>query len=766
MRANPRPLFVRAVLILTAPWLVADDDVSHVRDVRPILSQKCFACHGPDKSARKARLRLDVRDSAVRVLGGSEPGASELLGRISSNDPDEVMPPPESHKKITPAEANTLRRWIAQGAPYAAHWAFRPPRRPDLPDVEDRDWETNAIDRLVLARIEAQNGHPCSPADPVTLIRRATFDLTGLPPTPDEVDAFLADDSPEAFEKVIDRLITSPGYGEHGAAAWLDAARYADTDGYQNDRYRYQNVWRDWIILALNDGQPFDEFVVEQIAGDMIPGATLMQQIASGFGRNHRINSEAGSIEAEWRAEYVADRVDTLGTMFLGLTVGCARCHDHKYDPISQTEYYRLFAYFNNVPEFGVGPNNGNSPPFIKVPKSWPLLRDEENRKIVPDVMKFQKNTYGGGVVRPKPGGTDTVMVMAELAEPRTTYLLKRGRYDAPDRTRELTPGVPASLDIVPGPKPTNRLELARWLVHPANALTARVTVNGLWQRIFGVGLVKTSENFGSRGEPPSHPLLLDWLAVELVDSGWDVRSLVRKILLSSTYRQASSAARESFIEDPQNRLLARGPRFRLSAFAIRDQSLQSSGLLARKIGGPSAKPYMPPKIWRSISNNKYTQDHGEQLYRRSLYTYWRRTIPPPTMVSFDAAEREVCVIRKDRTNTPLQALTLMNNVAFVEASRFLASRMMREGGEDAESRIAFGFRLTTGRRPDAAESSMLASAHLSFLARFGSAPDAAKKLLAVGEKKRDAAIDPTEHAAMTMLGSLLLNLDETITKE
>jgi len=783
----------------------AKDKVRFNRDVRPILSEKCFACHGPDRRARQADLRLDVRSSALQVIKPGDPKTSELIARITHRDADLAMPPAKTGKRVTAEEAAILKAWIKQGAEYQKHWAFIPPKRPAVPPVRNRKRVRNAIDAFVLRRLEQENLQPSPEADRRTLIRRVTLDLTGLPPTPDEVNAFLNDPSPNAYEKVVDRLLASPRYGEHMASGWLDASRYADTDGYQNDRYRYMSPWRDWVVMAFNENKPYDRFVIEQLAGDMLPNATLKQQIATGFCRNHRINSEDGSIPAEWRVEYVVDRVDTLGTVFLGLTFGCARCHEHKYDPISQEDYYRMFAYFNNVPEWGVGPNNGNSPPFIPVPKSWPNLTPEQNRAVTPAPVKLRRarKTAGNGLKRPQAGKAGTVMVMHEMDKPRPTYLLKRGQYNMPDKSKRLTPNVPDSLNPVSGPPPKDRLELARWLVQPNHPLTARVAVNRYWQQFFGTGIVKTSENFGSQGERPSHPELLDWLAVEFVRTGWDVKAIQRLIVTSATYRQASemasirrqpadssnnqhattserirgltprgspgnpqSAIPNPQLKDPQNRLLWRGPRYRLPAFVLRDQALAASGLLVERFGGPPAKPYMPPKIWRSISNNKYVQDHGANLYRRSVYTYWRRTIPPPTMMNFNSAAREVCIVRTERTNTPLQALTLLNNVTFVEAARFLAERMLREGGSTAEEQLAFGFRLLTGRPPHTGELATLQTAHNTFLRKYRSEPEAAKQLLAVGEAKRDESWDPAEHAAMTMAASLILNLDETITKE
>jgi hypothetical protein len=635
-----------------------------------------------------------------------------------------------------------------------------------LPEVKLQSWPSNAIDYFVLAELEQQQLQPAPRAEKPTLLRRVTLDLTGLPPTLEELDAFLADDSAHAYERVIERLMNSPRYGERMAAPWLDLGRYADTDGYQNDRYRYQHVWRHWVILAFNENMPYDQFLVEQLAGDMLPGATLKQQIATGFCRNHRINSEDGSIPEEWHVENVADRVDTLGTAILGLTIGCARCHDHKYDPLTQREYYQLFAFFNNVPEWGIGPNNGNSPPFVNVPESWPNLSPSEDVAQAPEPVKLSRARVeaGNGLRRPQPGSPRTVMVMCEMDTPRASYLLQRGQYNLADKSQVLTPAVPRYLNVS-AQQPANRLELARWLTSPRHPLTARVAVNRLWQQFFGVGIVKTSENFGIQGELPTHPRLLDWLAISLIDSGWDLRAIQRMILMSSTYQQSSRVSSELATLDAENRLLARGPRYRMHPFMLRDQALAASGLLVERLGGPSTKPYMPPRIWSAISNNTYEQDSGPNLYRRSLYTYWRRTIPPPTMLAFNAAEREVCVVRKERTNTPLQALTLMNNITFVESSRFLAQRMLTEA-DSIPSSIRLGFQLLTSRDPDSREARLLETAYDGFRAEFDSDPRAAKALLQVGERKSTAELEPVVHAAMTMTASLIMNLDEAVTKE
>lgn len=760
-------VFAVVVLSMIAGKPAEAAPIDYARDVQPILSRKCWHCHGPDEQTREGDLRLDTAQGAAQVLQTQPGQVAMLLQRITSADPTEVMPPPDSRKSLTQDEIAILQKWVEQGAFFSKHWAFEPPRKPHTPDED-----LHPIDAFIRQKLEELQIPHSPPAEKVSLIRRATLDLTGLPPTIHEVDEFLADHSPRAYEKLLDRLLASPRYGEHRARPWLDAARYADTDGYQNDRYRYMHAWRDWVIMAFNENKPYDEFLLEQLAGDMLPGATLKQQIATGFCRNHRINSEDGSIPAEWHVENVVDRVDTLGTAILGLTIGCARCHDHKYDPISAKEYYRLFAYFNNVPEWGIGPNNGNSPPFVNVPKSWPDLSPDEDVAQIPEPLELRRarKEQGNGLQRPQAGSPETAMVMHEMEQPRPTYLLTRGQYNTPDQSEVLSPGVPEILNSNGSQKPQNRLELAKWLTGPQNPLTARVAVNRAWQELFGTGLVKTSENFGLQGELPSHPEVLDWLAVTFMESGWDLKQLYKTIMLSETYQQSSRSTPELTARDPENRLLARGPRFRMHPFVLRDSALAASGLLVNKLYGPSVKPYMPPKIWSSISNNKYEQDKGDNLYRRSLYTYWRRTIPPPTMVNFNAAEREVCVVRKGQTNTPLQALTLMNNITFVEASRCLAERMLehslQEHREDERKAITYGFRLLTARPPHETEMDLLLETLQAAQLTFSTEPHLATELLTVGEKARNTNLDPVKHAAMMLVSSVMMNMDEAITKE
>jgi hypothetical protein len=754
-----------AIMCLVSGPLAADE-ISFSSDVRPILAAKCFNCHGFDAGSRQGDLRLDRRDEAEYVFSGA--GDTALFWeRINSDDLEFRMPPPESKEALSLEEIEILNQWLLQGSPYEEHWAFRAPVRPTVPLV-DSEAIRNPIDSFIRARLIKQGMTQSNAADPVTLARRLSQDLHGLPPAANLVEEFANQPSDKAYSDLIDVLMASPRYGEHMAVPWLDAARYADTDGYQNDRYRYMHVWRDWVIHSLNQNMPYDQFVLEQVAGDMLPDATLKQQIATGFCRNHRINSEDGSIPEEWHVENVVDRIDTIGTAILGLTVGCARCHDHKFDPISTKEYYQLFAYFNNVPEWGVGPNNGNSPPFIEVPKSWPNLSEDENVAILPAPLKLRearKGQLGNGLKRPQAGSPQTVMVMHEMKVPRATYLLMRGQFDTPDKSELLTPGVPKVLLSSLAAQPQSRLQFAQWLVDRKNPLTARVAVNRVWQQIFGMGLVKTSENFGTQGELPSHPELLDWLAVELIESGWDIRHIQKLILQSTTYRQSSETTPAREKEDPENRFLARAPRYRLHAFALRDSLLASSGLLVEKIGGVPTKPYMPPKIWSAISNNTYKQGKGKDLYRRSVYTFWRRTIPPPMMVNFNSADREVCVVRKDRTNTPLQALTQMNNIAFVEAARFLAERMI-EHSVDPRIAIEFGFISLVSRKPRNAELILLLEAYSEFEKHYRAQPKAAKALLSVGQKKRNESLELTEHAALTMVASLLMNLDEAITRE
>ncbi len=1039
------------------------------RDVRPILSDACFQCHGPDKAKRKARLHFDVKEGAGETIVPGDPEASELVKRITSLDKTKRMPPPSAAHTLTPRQIDTLKQWIKQGANWQKHWAFLPPQRPAIPKTNSQRkladdlaqaWSRNPIDAFVLARLEAEGLTPTPEADPITLIRRMSLDLTGLPPTPGEVDAFVkeyASAKPQAaVEALADRLLASPRYGERMAQRWLDGARYADTNGYQTDGERTMWRWRDWVIEAFNDNMPFDRFTIEQIAGDMLPKATLEQKIATGFNRNHRGNSEGGVIPEEYAVEYVVDRVDTTSTVWLGLTAGCARCHDHKYDPISQKEFYQLFAYFNNVPERGKAIKYGNSPPYIKSPTREQAKRLQEltamaaakakhfqdfqgelaktqaawemtprgldiidwsyqrglktylpltlgylddpktNRLIMPpgpnpqgltakifdgerfvdagDVGAFSffdKFTVAAWIYPdPKRGGTivsrmvdtdradgyslvlengklhvhlvkrwlddairvetvetvtpdrwhhvafsydgsrvaagvqiyldgklarlkvnlddlnqsfktsepfrvgagggkdkrfvgsiahvriyddvlasadaaalanadpidrivfipapkrspaqahklrsyfldekapvhirrayqemlaardalvrfddslPTTMVMEEMPTPRPTHLLLRGEYDK--KGIRVFPAVPTALPALPKDAPNNRLGLAQWLVSKDNPLTARVAVNRYWQMLFGAGIVRSVEDFGAQGDWPSHPELLDWLAVEFMNptsperklgvgatpglapeaSRWDTKRLLKLIVTSAAYRHSSRVTPALLQKDPDNRLLARGPRFRLAADVIRDQALFASGLLVEKLGGPSVRPYQPGGLAKELTGTEdYEQDHGDKLYRRGLYTFWKRTIAPPAMMNFDAANRETCVVRETRTNTPLQALNLMNDVTFVEAARVLAERVLK-AEKAPEARLALAWRLAAARSPSPPELAILRNALEHHHARYRADRAAALNLVSTGERSPDQKLDIAEHAAYAAVCNMILNLDEVITKE
>lgn len=986
------------------------------RDIRPILSDRCFLCHGPDRSSEQAQesdLRLDDRESAVDcdIFDFDDIDASTILHLVTSSDPDERMPPPGSSKeKLTDAQVDLLKRWIQQGAKYESHWAYLRAERPEVPEVADSNAIANPIDAFVRSSIAANKLQPTEPADRETLIRRVTFDLTGLPPSVTQVNDFVSDPSPidVAYEKVVDRLLASSPYGEQMARYWLDAARYADTSGYQYDFEREQWVWRDWVIHAFNQNMPFDQFAIHQIAGDMLPGATDQTVLATGFNRNHPITVEGGVIDEEYRTEYVIDRVVTTSTVFLGQTFTCSRCHDHKYDPISQKEFYQFYAFFNNVPEKGrngfapkksipsplasevqrqheatlaavnlkfqslefpledwarqlaqdrkatawtplvpqavsskggattrklddqstlitgeipatdeytvqlppsdrevrslrlealTDPSlplssashgfNGNfvltefvveaAPPDapkkfapIKIEsaaadyeqKNFPVSKaidgkrsggsgwavdgntKPENRTAtfllseaispgsrirVSMIFKFGKSHQIGRFrisVSPSEGLEEAhdallavpndqlteiqresltrelvkrygsqaakdllvqiqsaaealaaskkfpeTFVMQEMPTPREAYVLDRGEYDKPRKDDPLVPGVPAALGSLPDDLPPNRLGLAKWLVSRDQPLTARVTVNRFWQQLFGVGIVKTSEDFGSQGEYPVHRELLDWLAVEFMESGWDVKALFKTIVMSNTYRQSSKLTNEAYAADPANRMLARGPRVRLEGEMIRDAALAVSGLLETQLGGPSVYPYHPDGLWLEINNRpNYSTAYPHkktpfQHHRRSMYTFWKRTVPPPSMAAFDAPGREYCVVRRSRTNTPLQAFVMLHDPQFVEAAIHLAARMIHEGGDSVRSQIEYGFELCTSRKPTDSELALLLETQQEQLAHFKDAPDKAEQMLSIGVTPADADLSKGDLAAMAQVGRMLMNLSEFLTK-
>lgn len=776
-------------------------EIDFNRDIQPILAGHCLHCHGPDAATRKAELRLDDSANAMADRGGYRlivPGRideSKLFGRITSDDADEKMPPAGSGQ-LSAHQVELLRKWIAQGAKWGEHWAFVVPNRPSLPKNGDSEWARNAIDSFVKERLEHEGLMPSPMARPEVLLRRVTLALTGLPPTPSDVKKFLADDSPNAYERAVDRLLSSPLYGEHMGLAWLDAARYADTAGYQADWERFMWPWRDWVIDAFNANMPFDQFTIEQIAGDLLPGATLSQRLATGFNRNHRVNDEGGSLDAEFEVEYVVDRVDTTSTVWLGLTMGCARCHDHKYEPISQKDYYRMFAFFNNVPEKGIDGRKGAAKPFIEIPNPSITAKIDELRQQLDDlqtrqatldetsestppktsistVLSSQISELKAAIEKLEPRSVTQVQVMDELPIRRPTYLLVRGQYEHPDKNEVLSPALPRMFSRQTDKATPNRLALAHWLVGSENPLTARVTVNRLWQHHFGIGLVRTSEDFGSRGERPSHPALLDWLATELVRTNWDIKAMHRLIVTSATFQQSSHVSPELIGRDPDNRLLARGPRKRLTGAAIRDQALFVGGLLSSTKGGPAVKPYQPPGLWEELSFGTgktsidfYVQDHGESLYRRSLYTFWKRTVAPPSMSIFDGGGREMCRVSYELTNTPMQALTLQNDVTFVEAARNMASRMALEGGSKIDGQINFGWQLALGRSPGSSELAVLRRTWERYAVHFRNDQEAATRLLSFGESPCDPRLNPAELAAMTMVAQTILNLDETIMLE
>jgi hypothetical protein len=693
------------------------------------------------------------------------------------------MPPPEVGKRLTRAQVELLTRWIDEGATWAEHWSFVKPSRPPVPEVTGFK-VTNAIDAFVADRLRRE-GLTFSPeGDKATLLRRVSLDLIGLPPTLAEQQAFVGDNSPNAYDKLVDRLLASPHYGERMAMLWLDLARYADSDGYHDDTPRVIHQYRDYVIQSFNANKAFDQFTIEQLAGDLIPSATLEQQIGSAFHRLGPTSSEGGADAAEYAAKYAIDRVNTTATVWLGLTLNCTECHDHKYDPFTTKEFYSLFAFFNQVPETPLY-RGSNSPPTIRTPNA------EQQQKLAEfgqDIEALSEkaamatelgDTIGAEDLRKQRAAKEKarddfrnaipeIRVMADVPQRRPTHILVRGDY----RTLgdEVQPAVPALLGSLPAEIPPNRLALARWLVSAQHPLTARVTVNRFWQMVFGTGLVKTAEDFGVRGERPSHPELLDWLACEFMASGWNVKHLMRLIVTSATYRQSSQATDELLTHDPENRLLARGPRFRLPAEMVRDNALVISGLLSPQIGGPSVKPYQPGDLWREFAygddaNKSYVQDHGANLYRRGLYTFWKRSVLYPSFVAFDAPKREVCAAQRSRTNTPLQALVVLNDVTYFEAARVFAQRLMAVKQADPDARISLAFKLALSRPPSAKELAAMRSLYEDACSIYSEDKPSAQKLVSAGEFPRPDC-DPVDHAAWSCVCNAILNFDETLTKE
>ena len=741
------------------------DIVDYNFHIKPIISDNCYTCHGPDANKRKAGLQLDIKEGLFGELP-ENPGKfsvvpnnvskSSFYKHIMSGDPDEVMPPVDSKLSLNSYEKKLIKKWIQQGAPFAKHWAFISPEKAVLPENINKDWEQNEIDAFVLKKIEDNDLSPSAKAKREILIRRISLDLTGLPPKPEHIKKLTDDLSNEGLSKIIDEFFALPSYGERMAQSWLDIARFADSHGYQDDSYRTMWPWRDWVIHAFNKNLPYDEFLTYQLAGDLLPNATKEQILATGFNRNHPITQEGGSIQEEYRSYYVADRTNTLGKGILGLTLECAKCHDHKYDPLSQKNYYEFYSFFNQVDEKGIQMDAVQArnrkyfadSPFIK-------LTD----KLIEEELPF---------VNKKLGDTINVMIMNDSA-PKSTYVLNRGNYDDP--STEVKPNTPTVIYPFSEGLPKNRLGLANWVTDEKNPLTARVFVNRIWGLIFGDGLVVTAEDFGAQGSLPTHPALLDWLARDFMEHDWDVQHLLKKIMLSATYQQSSEMTPELKKADPENKLLARASRFRMSGEMIRDYVLTTSGLLNTEIGGPSVKPYQPPGLWEEVSAgvnrgvlSKYVQDEGDKLYRRSLYTLWKRTLPPPSMTIFDAPNRDFCEVRRQKTNTPLQALALQNDVQMLEAARVLAQQMVAKNQNDVEM-LSDVFQRILVRQPDENELKVLQQYFTDARDTFRDNKENAEKLLTQGNFEK-ADTDPIKTAVLMLTAQVIYNLDETITKE
>jgi len=745
------------------------------RDIRPILAENCFYCHGQDGQKREADLRLDDRAAAIAAgaIVPGDAGASTMLERIHSTDPDVLMPPPTSNRRLSDHQKQLLDRWIKAGAEYQPHWAFTPPVRPAPPAVQRADWVRNEIDRFVLAKLEAAGLAPAPEADRATLIRRLHADLTGLPPTPAEVDAFVADPRPDWYVSLVDRLLASPHYGERMALPWLDAARYADSNGFQQDGDTWQWIWRDWVVNALNADMPFDRFSIEQLAGDLLPNATLEQQIATGFNRNHLLNGEGGAIAEEQRFNNLFDRVDTTSTTWLGLTVACAQCHDHKYDPITRTDYYGLLDAFNRVSESGAPTRFSNrirvAPPVVEAPDE-PLRRQiadlEQLLAALGEEAPTEVERLRKELADLKADRLPRVMVMRD-DRARDTKILDRGDYLSPvGDTIVFQP--PAFLPPLPEGEARNRLGLAKWLFRPEHPLTARVQVNRMWQQFFGVGIVKTTEDMGVQSEYPRHLELLDWLAVEFRERGWSQKQMHRLLVTSATYRQSSKVTAEHLANDPENRLHARAARFRMPAMVLRDVALAAGGLIDLRLGGQPVYPYQPDQIWEALAITKerdftYPASHGPDLYRRSLYTFWRRTVSPANM--FDTANRQTCTVRASQTSTPLHALTTLNDPTWVEAARVLAEKSM-QATPDLDGRLTHAFRRVLGRKPTGYDLETLKRMHARQLEIYAADIGAANGLLAVGASPRDTSLDPAGHAALTSVCLAIFNLDEALTRE
>lgn len=772
------PIYCSALLLLGSVTIAtAAEPVDFNRQIRPILSENCFYCHGQDGNKRQADLRLDVRKVAVE-LEAIVPGnvkASSLIDRIHADDPDERMPPADSNRRLSAEQKDLLKRWIAEGAPFQTHWAYETPQRPAQPSVKNEAWTRNPIDRFVLAKLDAEGLQPSPEAERATLIKRLSIDLIGLPPSLKEVDAFVKETHPQAYEKLVDRLLDSQHYGERMALSWLDAARYADSNGFQQDGDTWQWVWRDWVVKAMNDDLPYDQFTVWQLAGDLLPNATQEQKIASAFNRNHLLNGEGGAIAEEQRFNNLFDRIDTTATTWLGLTMACAQCHDHKYDPITQRDYYSLLDAFNRVPETGrpkrISSQYRVAPPLLEVETpdfkahvaaiNVQIEAAQKAEKPSDDTIKnLQKE-----IAEYRKGHLPRVMIMSD-AKPRQSAILDRGEYLKP--TEKVTFSTPAFLPAMPEEAPKNRLGLAHWLVAPEHPLTSRVMVNRIWQHHFGSGLVKTSEDFGVQSTYPIHKDLLDWLAIEFREKGWSMKHMHRLIVNSATYRQSSKMTPQILKRDSENRLYARASRQRMPSMVLRDWALASSGLLVKKIGGKPVYPYQPDAVWEALAITKerdftYPASEDGDLYRRSIYTFWRRTVSPTNI--FDAANRQACRVRQATTSTPLHALTTLNDRTWIEAARMLAERCLKEN-KTLDAQLTAAFTRVVCRRPTEDDLSHLQRAFQKQLAIYQADGEAAKLLLKVGAAPREETLNPSTHAAMTNLCLMIFNLDEALTRE
>lgn len=735
--------------------------VSYNFHIRPLFSDRCFACHGPDVTKMKAGLRLDIPELALGELKENKghfaivpgkPEQSELLKRISSTDPAYQMPSPESHLPLlTEKEIALVKRWIEQGAKYERHWSFISPVKSELPEVSEKDWCRNEIDYFVLKGIDDAGLEPNEPADRERLLKRVALDLTGLPPSLELMDKMLANESDDTYEKLVDELLSSTAYGERMAVHWLDVGRYSDSYGYQDDNIRTQWPWRDWVIHAFNKNLPYDQFITWQLAGDMLPDADKEKVLATAFLRNHKYTEEGGVIEEEYRVEYILDKTKTFSKGVLGLTAECAQCHDHKYDPISQKDYFSLYAFFNNTPEVGYEGDVSVSKPAKK-----PLMEiaSADLSGVLSFIRKLEKDTM-------------TVSVMDELDTLRKTYVLNRGQYDAPTLEVKALP-LPSVMEFDTAAFPRNRLGLAKWTVDKSNPLTARVFVNQVWQQFFGRGIVKTTGDFGMQGELPSHPELLDWLAVDFMENGWDVKRLVKQIVTSATYRQSSQVSKEKLAADPENIFLSRGARYRLPAEFVKDLVLASSGLLNREVGGPSIKPYQPDGLWEAATSGRgvlatYKQDHGESLYRRGMYTFIKLTLPPPSLMIFDGSNRDQCEVKRSQTNTPLQALVMMNDPTILEASRVLAEKLT-SNETSPEEKIHSAFRLIVCRMPKETEAELLNQYFAEQSDLYEQGVIDPEEVLNVGEFPR-LDVDKNTAAALTNVIQLIYNMEESITK-